>query len=55
MKILNKKIDDNEKTFLIAEIGINHNGSMENALKMIDQAEQAGLTLLNFKPLCLNC
>ena len=24
MKILNKKIDDNEKTFLIAEIGINH-------------------------------
>ena len=49
MKILNKKIDDNEKTFLIAEIGINHNGSMENALKMIDQAEQAGFDSVKFQ------
>lgn len=30
------------KTFVIAEIGINHNGSLENALKMIDAAVDAG-------------
>lgn len=31
-----------ERTFIIAEIGINHNGSKENILKMIDVAADAG-------------
>lgn len=31
-----------EKTFIIAEIGINHNGSLERLLTMIDVAKEAG-------------
>ena len=32
----------NKKTFFIAEIGINHNGSIENAFKLIDIAVNCG-------------
>ncbi len=39
-----KRIGDGEKTYLIAEIGINHNGSMDVAKKMIDGAAAAGAT-----------
>ena len=28
--------------FVIAEIGINHNGSLEDALKLVDEAAKAG-------------
>jgi sialic acid synthase SpsE/endonuclease IV len=36
------KISEKSKTFVIAEIGINHNGSMEIACKLIDDAVEAG-------------
>lgn len=49
MKILNNKIGDNEKTFLIAEIGINHNGSIDKAIKMIDHAKDAGFDAVKFQ------
>ena len=37
------------KTFVIAEIGINHNGSLENAFKMIDAAVDAGCSAVKFQ------
>ena len=37
------------KIFLIAEIGINHNGDIELAKKLIDMAVNCGLMLSNFK------
>lgn len=35
--------------FIIAEIGINHNGSLENALSMIDKAAEAGCDAVKFQ------
>ena len=37
------------KTFLIAEIGINHNGKLSTAKKLIDLAKEQVLMQLNFK------
>ena len=37
------------KTFVIAEIGINHNGSIENAFRMIDAASKAGCHAAKFQ------
>ena len=37
------------KTFIIAEIGINHNGDMNLAKKLIDGAVQAGCDLVKFQ------
>jgi len=41
-KIGKNKIGDNEKCFIIAEIGSNHDGSLKKAKKMIDLALKAG-------------
>ena len=38
-----------KKPFLIAEIGINHNGSIEIAKKLIDVAKKQISMQLNFK------
>ena len=37
------------KIFVIAEIGINHNGSLSIAKKLIKLAKDLGVMLLNFK------
>lgn len=34
---------------MIAEIGINHNGNLDNALKLIDVAKQAGCDIVKFQ------
>ncbi len=33
----------------IAEIGINHNGSLENAIKLIDMAKECGVDIVKFQ------
>lgn len=42
-------IGDNAPVFVIAEIGINHNGSVELAKKMIDGAVKAGCDAVKFQ------
>jgi N-acetylneuraminate synthase len=37
------------KTYIIAEIGINHNGSLENAKKLIDIAALSGCDAVKFQ------
>lgn len=49
VKIADRYIGDGEKVFVIAEIGINHNGSLENALKLIDGAKYAGCDAVKFQ------
>ena len=38
-----------KKTFIIAEIGINHNGDIELAKKLIDVASRAGCDAVKFQ------
>lgn len=37
------------KTIIIAEAGVNHNGSMENAFKLVDAAVDAGVDYVKFQ------
>lgn len=45
----NKKISDSSPCFIIAEIGINHNGFVDLAKKMIDEAVMAGCDAVKFQ------
>jgi len=47
--IRGKTIGDGEPTFFIAEIGINHNGSLDTAKKLIDVAVDAGCDAVKFQ------
>ncbi len=49
MKIENFEIGKDDKVFIIAEIGMNHNGVYENAIKMIDQAQEIGVDCVKFQ------
>lgn len=42
-------IDFNDSTFIIAEIGVNHNGSVELARKMIKSASDCGVDAVKFQ------
>ncbi|WP_095210851.1 N-acetylneuraminate synthase family protein [Chromobacterium sphagni] len=42
-------IADAEPSYIIAEIGINHNGSLEHALRLIDTAHEAGCNAVKFQ------
>jgi N,N'-diacetyllegionaminate synthase len=44
MKKINRK-----KTFIIAEAGVNHNGQLKKALKLIDSASSAGADAIKFQ------
>lgn len=49
VKIKNKYVGEGESVFVIAEIGINHNGDMETAKKMIVEAKNAGADAVKFQ------
>jgi N-acetylneuraminate synthase/N,N'-diacetyllegionaminate synthase len=49
IKIGKKAIGDGEPCFIIAEAGINHNGDMELAKRMIDAAKDAGSDAVKFQ------
>ena len=37
------------KTYIIAEVGINHNGNLDNAIKMIDKSKECGADAVKFQ------
>ena len=47
--INNTKIDSENPVYIIAEIGINHNGDMNNVFKLIDIASEAGCNAVKFQ------
>jgi len=49
IKIGNRLVGDGEPTFFIAEIGINHNGSIDIAKELIDVAADAGCDAVKFQ------
>lgn len=49
VQIGNKKIGDDYPCFVVAEIGINHNGSTEIAKQLIDVAVEAGCDAVKFQ------
>lgn len=49
IKIGSKTISDSSSTFIIAEAGVNHNGDIEIAKKMIDVAVGAGVDAVKFQ------
>ncbi len=49
IKIGNKLVGDGHPAYVIAEAGINHNGDLENAKKLIDAAKHAGVDAVKFQ------
>lgn len=49
IEIGNRTIGKNFPTFIIAEVGINHNGNIETAKKLIDIASKAGADAVKFQ------
>lgn len=49
VKIGTQYVGKGEPVFIIAEVGINHNGSIETAKKLIDAAKDAGANAVKFQ------
>lgn len=49
VRIGNKMVGDGHPVYIIAEVGINHNGSLENAKRLIDAAHHAGVDAVKFQ------
>tara|TARA_B100000282_G_scaffold235153_1_gene177627 strand:- start:243 stop:521 length:279 start_codon:yes stop_codon:yes gene_type:complete len=49
IKTKNSLIDKNSPTYFIAEIGINHNGDINNAFKLIEASKLAGCNAVKFQ------
>ena len=45
-KIENRTIGDNEPPLIIAEIGINHNGSLDTAIAIVESAIKSGAEVI---------
>ena len=45
----NKVVGDRQATYIVAEIGINHNGSVDTARRLIDSAVDAGCDAVKFQ------
>ena len=46
---MKKNIKDKEPVFIIAEAGVNHNGNIKNAFKLIDIASSSGADAVKFQ------
>lgn len=49
LKIGNKEIDDKNPCFIIAEVGLNHNGNVKTAKKLICEAAKANSNAVKFQ------
>ena len=49
IKINNFKISRNDPVFIIAEVGVNHNGDLELAKKLIKEAARCGADCVKFQ------
>lgn len=49
VKIGERLVGDGQPVYIVAEIGINHNGNLETALRMIDAAVHAGVDAVKFQ------
>lgn len=49
LQIGKKKVGDGQPVFIIAEVGVNHNGSLVLARKLIDVAKNAGADAVKFQ------
>lgn len=49
IKIADKIIGENQPCFIIAEAGVNHNGDIEKAKKLIDVAKESGADAVKFQ------
>ena len=49
IEIEKKKIGKNKPVFIVAEAGVNHNGNLGYALKLVDIAKNAGADAIKFQ------
>src|SRR3989338_2257694 len=49
IKINNREIGQNKKTYFIAEAGLNHNGDINIAKKLVDKAFESGADAIKFQ------
>lgn len=49
LTVADRVIGPGHSCFIIAEAGINHNGSLDNALKLVDMAADAGVDAVKFQ------
>ena len=49
IKIKSRIISSNHKPFIIAELSGNHNGSLSNALKLVDLAAKSGVDAIKLQ------
>lgn len=49
IKIKDRIVGENSKPLVIAELSANHNGSLENALKLVDSAAEAGVEAIKIQ------
>ena len=54
LKIGKRKIGINHKPLIIAEIGINHNGSLKEAFKLVDAAKRSGVEIIKHQTHIIN-